>query len=268
MKANRVVPVEISGEQLLSMPPHQAAELFQNYSQEQQLQIIRNTRDPRKREELYYLVPDGTELIQSSDPEDLLPVMQRMLGTGLSCGILGAVTGEQLEEMLDLTVWTEDGQLDREAMSLWLTELAECDEEDLMRLLPEIDIRLLVEMVRGRVELKSDYKGLFVEAGLVGLESLEYDDEQVRFLMEMIWAADEDLFMEVLKRLFLEAEPSGEEYEEREYELDLEAARGERDERVRERDRRAGLAVDEQELFEEVDLENLPLKRKGTQNDG
>ena len=260
MKSNRIARLPVDGEQLLAMPPREAAQLFQSLSQEQQLQIIESTRDPRKREELYYLVPDGTALIQQSRPEDLLQIMQTLLGTGLGCGILSAVSGEQLEEMIDLSVW-KDGKLDEETMSLWLTELAECDEEDLIRLLPEIDLRILTEMLRDRIEIKSDYKGMFIESGLVGLESLEYDDEQVRFILEMIWAVDEDRFMAILRNLFAEQEPVPEEYEEIERELQLEIARGERDERVRARDRKAGLVVDEEELFEEVDLAELPLKR-------
>lgn len=262
MNANRMTQAELSGDALLALPLQEACELFRSRTQEQQLQIIETTRNPRYREELYYLVPDGTELIQASRPEDVLQVVQTMLGTGLACGILGSVTGDQLEEMLDLSVW-KDGKLDEETMGLWLAELAECDEDDLMRLLPEVDIRLLLEVVRDRIELKSDYKGLFIESGLVGLESLEYEDEQVRFVLEMLWAADEDVFMRLLQELFTESESRGEEYEESVHERRLEAARGERDERVRARDRQTGLAVDEEELFEEVDLENLPIKRTG-----
>ncbi len=266
VKSNNITKPDIDGEQLLTMPPREATQLFQSYTHEQQLQIIESTRDPRKREELYYLAPDGTALIQDSSPGDLLQIMQTMLGTGLACGILGAVSGEQLEEMIDLSVW-KDGKLDQEAISLWLIELAECDEDDLVRLLPEIDLRILVEVIRDRIDLKSDYKGLFVESGLVGLESLEYDDEQVRLVMEMLWAADEDIFMSVLRILFTEPEPGAEEYEGLEHELRLEAAQSERDERIRKRDREAGLAVAEEELFEEVDLDNLPLKREDEKKD-
>jgi len=257
--------LESEGERLLAMDYKSASQLFQRHPQEQQLAIIEATRDPKKREELYYLVPDCTELIQRSKTEDVLQILYTMLGTGLSAGILSAVSPEQFGEIFDISAW-RDGRLDEEKVNLWIGELAECEPEHLERLLPRIDIRILAQMLRGKVDLSSvsidgvnpqTYKGMFAETGIIDLNALEYDDEQVRFIMETIWSADEDYFRRLLYELFAQEEEESEEYAERAEKISLEWAKEVRDRKIRERDEEAGIDVAEEDLFTDVDLENL-----------
>ena len=261
--------LESEGEKLLAMDYKSAFQLFQSYPQEQQLAIIEATRDPKKREELYYLVPDCTELVRESKVEDVLQIIDLVLGTGLSVGILSAISSEQFEKIFDISAW-RDGKLDEQRINLWIGELAECEPEDLEKLLTHIDISVLAQMLRGKVDLSDisidgvtpqTYKGMFAETGIIDLNAMEYDNEQVRFIMETIWSADEDYFRQLLHELFAqeeeEEEEEGEKYKDRARKIEFERAQERRDRRIRERDEEAGIDVDEEELFTYVDLENL-----------
>ena len=175
MKEIRLVNPVSESEKLLLMDYKSASQLFQSYSTEQQLAIIEATREPKKREELYYLVPDCIELVQKSRTEDVLQIIHTMFGTGLAVGFLSVISAEQFEEMLDMTIW-QDGKLDEEALNNWIGELAECDEDDLERLLPQIDIAVLAQMLRGKVDVSDEpisdvnaktYKGLFAQEGIL-----------------------------------------------------------------------------------------------------
>jgi len=252
--------LESESDKLLAMDYKSASRLFQIYAKEQQLAIIEATRDPRKREELYYLVPDCSELVQGSKAEDVLQIIDSMLGTGLSVGILSAISPEQFEEIFDISSW-RDGKLDEEKINLWIGELAECEPDDLERLLPQIDIGILARMLRGRVDLSDisvdgvnpqTYKGMFAETGIIDLNAIEYDNEQIRFIMETIWSANEDYFRQLLYELFAQEEEEGK--------IEFERAQEMRDRRIRTRDKEAGIDVDEEELFTHVDLENLGFK--------
>ena len=261
MKEIRLVNPVSESEKLLLMDYKSASQLFQSYSTEQQLAIIEATREPKKREELYYLAPDCTELVQKSRTEDVLQIIHTMLGTGLTVGFLSAISAEQFEEMLDMTIW-HDGKLDEDSLNNWISELAECDEEDLERLLPQIDIAVLAQMLRGKVDVSAEsvdgvnpktYKGMLAEEGILNLEALEYENEKVRLIMETIWRADEDYFRRILYELFAEEDEFGLESDGLEF---LRAKEG-RDERVQKRDEDIGIFFDEDEMFEEVDLDNL-----------
>jgi hypothetical protein len=266
LKEIRLVNPVSESEKLLSLDYKSASQLFQSYSIEQQLAIIEATREPKKREELYYLAPDCTELVQKSRTEDILQIIHTMLGTGLTGGFLSAISAEQFEEMLDMTIW-HDGKLDEEALNNWVGELAECNEEDLERLLPQIDIAVLAQMLRGKVDVSDEsvdgmnpktYKGMLAEAGILDLNALEYENEHVRLIMETIWRADEDYFRRILYELFAEEDEFGLESDGLEF---LRAKEG-RDERVQKRDEDIGIFIDEDEMFEEVDLDNLELEEE------
>ncbi len=263
MKEIQLVDPASEGEKLLVMDYKSAMKLFQSYSLEQKLSIIEATREPHKREELYYLVPDCTELIQNSKTEDVLQILHTMLGSGLACGILSAISAEQFEEIVDITIW-HDGKLDEESLNMWIGELGGCDDEDLARLLPQIDIAILADLLRGKVELRNEpmgelnpqtYKGLFAEEGILGLEALEYENEQVQLIMETIWNADQDYSMRLLYEIFAQEDP----YQEEQDGLAFLRMQEEREKRIRARDEEAGISIDEEEMFETVDLENLEL---------
>ncbi|HID57246.1 TPA: hypothetical protein EYP37_12000 [Candidatus Poribacteria bacterium] len=249
------------GERLLAMHPLKASEIFQRYSVEEQLAIIEATPDPQKREELYYLVPDCVELVQRSKIEVVLQVVDSLLGTGLACGILSAVSPKQLEEMIDMTIWNEYGELNEEMLELWFFELINLDFEDIERLLTRVSMDILVELFRDRIDIDTDYRGgeykwELIEEGAINPEGLIYYDERARILADMIWAADEDLFIQILRELFLQTDLEG----PREEELKRLRSKEARDERMRERDKERGLTVSEEEMFSEVDLEHLNLK--------
>ena len=266
MKEIRLVNATSEGKKLLAMDYKSASQLFQSYSTEHQLAIIEATREPKKREELYYLAPDCTELVQRSKTEDILQIVHTMFGTGLTVGFLSAISAEQLEEMLDMTIW-RDGKLDEETLNAWIAELAECDEEDLEILLPQIDVAVLVQMLRGKVDVSDEpiadvnartYKGLFAQEGILNLNALECENEQVRLIMETIWRADEDYFMRIMYGLFVEEDEFGLESDE----MAFLRSREERDERVQKRDEDIGIFIDEEEMFEEVDLDDLDLEEE------
>lgn len=257
----KLLDPKAEGERLLAMHPLEASEIFQRYSIEEQLAIIEATPDPQKREELYYLVPDCTELVQRSKIEVVLQVVDSLLGTGLACGILSAVSPQQLEEMIDMTIWNEYGELNEEMLELWFFELINLDFEDIERILTKVSIDILVELFRDRIDIDTDYRGgeykwELIEEGVINPEGLIYYDERARILADMIWAADENLFIQILRELFLQTDLEG----PREEELKRLRSKEARDERMKERDKERGITVSEEEMFSEVDLEHLNLK--------
>ena len=166
MNKSKSVLSPIQVKNLLSLPTKQAEQLFQSYTKDTQLEIIRSTRNPKLREELYYLVPDCTELIQDSPTEDVLQVLDTLLGTGLACGLLPCLSNQQFEELIDIAIW-KDGKLNEKSLSLWLFELSECERDDLSRFLGQMDLRILAGLLKRRVKLKGNLAALMVDEQVI-----------------------------------------------------------------------------------------------------
>jgi len=118
-------------------------------------------------------------------------------------------------------------------------------------------------MLRDRVKVKTSYKALFIEAGLIDPTSKEivYADERTRVIVTAIWEADEDLFTSLLNEIFmLEARAADREKIGLEPDRALDQVKEQRDERVQARDTAAGIDITEEEVFEKVDLDNLNLE--------
>jgi len=264
-KSPKVIMPHSESEKLLSLPTRQAEQLFQSYDRQQQLEILRATRNPKAREQLYYLVPDCTELIQESPTEEVLQVLDTMLGTGLASALLPCLSNEQFEELIDIAVW-RDGKLDEESLDLWLFELSECEREDLGRFLREIDIRLLAALLHARIKLTNLYSGLFIEGGYIDPTSpaLEYVDERARAISDAIWEADDEIFFLLLRELFA-IDTEGD--VETELASVFDAAQADRAQRVAERDKAAGIDVTEADLMETVELESVYLDLEEEERD-
>ncbi len=251
---------QLEAQKLLRMPTPAAEALFQGYTVDQQLEVISSTRDAKAREELYYLVPDCTELIQMSAMEDVLQILDARLGTGTASALLPCLSPDQFEEMMDFVLW-RSGKLDEKTLDLWLFELSECEVDELGDLLSEIDVGIIGSLLSGRVEMDEEFKALFIEEGLVdpSTPGIGYADERARAVMDAIWEADADLFVRVLYELFgLDREDElGEELWG-----SLERAKEEQEERVKKRDKAAGLDITETEILEKVDLDQLNLEDK------
>ena len=257
MRNTNLINPHLEARKLLTMSTPEAEMLFQTYPVEQQLEIISSTPDAREREELYYLVPDCTELIQRSAAEDVLQVLDTMLGTGLASVLLPCLSSEQFEEIMDLAIW-RNGKLDEKALNLWLFELAECERDELAALLSQVEIGVLANLLRDRMKMGGDFRALFIEAGLVDplRSGIEYADERAKAIIVAIWEADAELFLRLLYEIFgLDKE----EDEAMELGAALERAKEQRDERVRERDKTAGINITDEEVLQRVDLDNLEL---------
>lgn len=257
MSNRKLVIPQSEAKNLLSLPTKQAEQLFQSYNKEVQLQIIRSTRNPKQREELYYLVPDCTELIQDSPTEDVLQVLDTLIGSGLACGLIPCLSNEQFEEIMDIAVW-RDGKLDERTLSLWLFELSECERDDLRRFLQQLDLRILAGLLKDRVKLKGALSAMMIDEGIIdpNSPSIECKDDQARAILNAIWEADDDLFIQLLREMFAidkETEVS------KDLSKALEKAKAERDERIAERDRKAGINISESDLQKKVDLDSLIL---------
>lgn len=257
MSNRKLVIPQSKARELLSLPTRKAEQLFQSYDKEQQLEIIRATRNPKQREELYYLVPDCTELIQDSPTEDVLQVLDTLLGTGLACGLLPCLSNEQFEEIMDIAVW-RDGKLDERSLSLWLFELSECERDDLSRFLNQLDLRILAGLLRNRIKLKGTLGAMMLEEGILDPNSpnIECKDDQAKAILNAIWEADDTLFIQLLREMFAidkEADP------EKELDMALEKAKAERAERIKARDLEAGIQITEADLQQKVDLDSLEL---------
>ena len=256
----KLINPQLEAEKLLRMPVTAAEVLFQAYTVDQQLEIISSIRDAKAREELYYLVPDCTELIQMSPMEDVLRILDTRLGTGTASALLPCLSSDQFEEMMDFVLW-RNGTLDEKTIDLWLFELSECEVDELGEMLSQIDVGILGSLLRGRVEMDEEFKALFIEEGLVdpSTPGIDYSDERAKAIMDAIWEADADLFVRVLYELFgLDREDElGEELWG-----SLDRAKEEQEERVRERDKAAGIDITETEILEKVDLDQLDLEDK------
>ena len=264
MSNQKLVIPQSEAKKLLSLPTREAEQLFQSYEKAEQLEIIRATRNPKQREELYYLVPDCTELIQDSPTEDVLQVLDTLLGTGLACGLLPCLSNEQFEEIIDIAIW-RDGKLDEKSLSLWLFELSECERDDLSRFLGQIDLRILAGLLKDRVKLKGALGAMLIDEGVIdpSSPSIECKDDQAKAILNAIWEADGDLFNRLMRDIFAIDKEAG---------VDeglvsaLEKASAERAERVKARDSEAGINVTESDLKQHVDLDSLELAEDEEEN--
>ena len=260
MKEIRIRNPQAEAKALLEMEPRQAALQFQQYTTEEQLAIIATVADAKSREELYYLVPDCTELVQRSPTENVMQMALAHLGTGQSAGILSAASSEQLADIVDLVAYRND-KLDDARFQAWLMEMLHAGEEVFENMLRAIAPHLLGEFFWDRLELataKSDaipYPAFLVEEALVSPEDLSCDTEDTELLVEMLYAADGDLFQSLMEYIFLEHTAALDGYAR---EIKARATREAAKARIEERDREKG--VTEEDLEKLVDLDNVQLK--------
>ena len=260
MKEIRIRNPQAEAKALLEMDTKQATLQFQQYTTEEQLAIIETVADAKSREELYYLVPDCTELVQRSPTENVMQMALAHLGTGQSAGILSAASSEQLVDIVDLIAY-QDSKLNNAQFEAWLMEMLHAGEEVYENMLRSIDPQLLGEFFWDRLEFaprKSDavpYPAFLVEEALVSPEDLSYDTEDTELLVEMLYAADGDLFQSLMEYIFLEDTTALDGYAR---EIKARATREAAKARIEERDR--GKGVTEEDLEKLVDLNNVQLK--------
>ena len=259
MKEIRIRNPQAEAKALLEMDTKQAAIQFQQYTTEEQLAIIETVADAKSREELYYLVSDCTELVQRSPIENVMQMALAHLGTGQSAGILSAASSEQLADIVDLIAYQND-KLDEARFEAWLMEMLHAGEEVFENMLRFIDPHLLGEFFWDRLELataKSDvipYPAFLVEEALVSPEDLSCDTEDTELLIEMLYAADGNLFQSLMEYIFLEDKTAIDGYAR---EIKARASREAAKARIEERDREKG--VTEEDLEKLVDLNNTQL---------
>ncbi len=259
MKAIKIRNPQVEAKALLEMDTKQAAIQFQQYTTEEQLAIIETVSDAKSREELYYLVPDCTELVQQSPTENVMQIALAHLGTGQSAGILSAASSEQLAGIVDLIAYQNDKLADAR-FEAWLMEMLHAGEEVFENMLRSIDPHLLGEFFWDRLGLataKSDvipYPAFLVEAALASPEDLSCDTEDTELLIEMLYAADGNLFQSLMEYIFLEDRTAIDGYART---IKARAAREAAKARIEGRDREKG--VTEEDLEKLVDLDNVQL---------
>ena len=260
MKEIRIRNPQAEAQALLEMDTKQASLQFQQYTTEEQLTIIETVSDAKSREELYYLVPDCAELVQRSPTENVMQMALTHLGTGQSAGILSAASSEQLADIVDLIAYQNE-KLDDTRFEAWLLEMLHAGDEVFEELLQSIDPQLLGEFFFDRLELvgaKSDvipYPAFLVEEALVSPEDLSYDTEDTQLLIEMLYAADGNLFQSLMEYIFLQDSTAIDGYAR---EIKARATREAAKARIEERDREKG--VTEEDLEKLVDLDNPQLE--------
>lgn len=265
MNSPKTITSRYETKKLLSLPAREAEQLFQSYEKQQQLEILSETRSPKVREQLYYLVPDCTELIQESPTEDVLQVLDTMLGTGLASVLLPCLSNQQFEELLDIAIW-RDGKIDEESLDLWLFELSECERNDLKRFLRELDLRLLAILLHGRITVKGQFTGMFLENELMdpGSPAIDYTDERARAICNAIWEADHEIFGMLIKEL---SDIDSADNIEAELAAVFDTTKAERTERIASRDKETGIDVTETDLMEKVDLDALTFDEDEDEED-
>ena len=262
MKEIRIRNPQTEAKALLEMDTKQASLQFQQYTTEEQLAIIETVSDAKSREELYYLVPDCTELVQQSPTENVMQMALVHLGTGQSAGILSAASSDQLADIVDLIAY-QNNKLDNTRFEAWLMELLHAGEEVFESMLRSIDPQLLGEFFWDRLELvnaKPDvipYPAFLVEEALISPEDLSYDTEDTQLLIEMLYAADGNLFQSLMEYIFLEDSTAIDGYAR---EIKARSTREATKARIEERDREKG--VTEEDLEKLVDLENTQLNEE------
>ena len=261
MKEIKIRNPQAEAKALLEMDTKQAAIQFQQYTTEEQLVIIETVSDAKSREELYYLVPDCTELVQRSLTESVMQMALVHLGTGQSAGILSAASPEQLSDIVDLIAYQND-KLDDKRFEAWLMEMLHAGEVVFENMLRSIDPHLLGEFFWNRLELATSksnvipYPAFLVEEALVSPEDLSYDTEDTQLLIEMLYAADGDLFQSLMEYIFLEDASAIDGYAR---EIKARTTREAAKARIEERDRERG--VTEEDLDKLVDLKNIQLEQ-------
>ncbi len=259
MKEIRIRNPQAAAKALLEMDTKQASIQFQQYTTDDQLAIIETVSDAKSREELYYLVPDCTELVQRSPTENVMQMALTHLGTGQSAGILSAASSEQLADIVDLIAY-QNAKLDDTRFEAWLMEMLHAGEEVFESMLRSIDPQLLGEFFWDRLELvttKSNvipYPAFLVEEALVSPEDLSCDTEDTELLIEMLYAADGNLFQSLMEYIFLEDSTAIDGYAR---EIKARTTREAAKARIEERDREKG--VTEEDLEKLVDLDNPQL---------
>ena len=259
MKEIRIRNPRAEAKALLEMDTKHASLQFQQYTTEEQLAIIETVSDTKSREELYYLVPDCTELVQQSPTENVMQIALAHLGTGQSAGILSAASTEQLADIVDLIAYQND-KLDDTRFAAWLMEMLHAGEEVFENMLRSIDPQLLSEFFWDRLELASaksnviPYPAFLVEEALVSPDDLSCDTEDTQLLIEMLYAADGNLFQSLMEYIFLEDATAIDGYAR---EIKARATREAAKARIEERDREKG--VTEEDLEKLVDLNNTQL---------
>ena len=259
MKEIRIRNPQAEAKALLEMDTKHASLQFQQYTTEEQLAIIETVSDAKNREELYYLVPDCTELVQKSPTENVMQMALAHLGTGQSAGILSAASSEQLANIVDLIAYQTD-KLDDARFEAWLMEMLDAGEAVFEGMLRSIDPHLLGEFFYDRLELvttKSNvipYPAFLVEEAIVSPEDLSYDTEDTQLLIEMLYAADGNLFQSLMEYLFLEDSTAIDGYAR---EIKARTTREAAKARIEERDQEKG--VTEEDLEKLVDLNNTQL---------
>ena len=261
MKGLRIRDPHAEATALLKMDAKQASLKFQQYTVQEQLAIIETVPDAKNREELYYLVPDCTELVQRSSIEGVMQMGLAHLGTGQSAGILSAASSEQLAEIIDLVAY-QNGQLNETQLEAWLMEMLHGGDEVFEKALRSIDVNLLGEFFMGRLTLEpgprfSDsaipYPGWIVEEALVNTEDLTSESEDIEMLIEMLYAADGELFQALMEYIFLEdprALHGWDGFRQRETRESI-------TERIQKQDEEKGIT--EEDLEKLVDLDNIEL---------
>ncbi len=259
MKEIRIRNPQAEAKALLEMDTKHASLQFQQYTTDEQLAIIETVSDAKSREELYYLVPDCTELVQQSPTENVMQIALAHLGTGQSAGILSAASPDQLADIVDLIAYQND-KLDDTRFAAWLMEMLHAGEEVFENMLRSIDPQLLGEFFCDRLELASaksnviPYPAFLVEEALVSPEDLSCDTEDTQLLIEMLYAADGNLFQSLMEYIFLEDATAIDGYAK---EIKARATREAAKARIEERDREKG--VTEEDLEKLVDLNNTQL---------
>ena len=189
---------------LLQLPTEQAEAVFQRLTPKERLNIIEATPDPKQREELYYLVPDAEELVQSSSVENLVEVIAPYVGTGLACGFLSAVTPDQFAQLFRRTA-VRNGAVQRETAHMWLAELTELEPEQLTGILDGLDTDTLADLLRGRIQLPGGAGALMLDVGLISLENIDFQgDEQAYMVADLLYMSDPDAFLAVIRTLAAE----------------------------------------------------------------
>ena len=268
MKGLRIRDPHAEATALLKMDAKQASLKFQQYTVEEQLAIIETVPEAKNREELYYLVPDCTELVQQSPIEGVMQMGLAHLGTGQSAGILSAASSEQLAEIIDLVAYQND-ELNETQLKAWLMEMLHGGDEVFEKALRAIDVNLLGEFFMNRLTLEPGprfagdaipYPAWIVEEELVNTEDLTCESEDIELLIEMLYAADGELFQALMEYIFLEDPRALDGWDGFRQRETREAIK----ERIEERDTEKG--VTEEDLEKLVDLDNIELE-EGESND-
>lgn len=194
-------------EAILNLEDGQGKAIFQNLAVDDQVRLVTTAKSPAHAEELIYLLPDATTLIQALPPFTVEMIIEPQLEVN-PVGVMSAISKEQFTHAVDSFWWDTDNQVNTLEAIRWLHALSECPVETQDRILPDVYEFLQIifyDKLSIAFQTESDLdetESLVTNVALaecVNLDDIEVDDDNLLSILLMVQRFDEVVFSRIVK---------------------------------------------------------------------